>query len=449
MGKQDTMSTSDELARWRAARAKTRATPPNSPMFEKQRQQNAQASAPVVADTQAPVSDYQELLDGCTSVQVESIAASSEASRDHNIAKAVDGSASTYYSTKVDSASDAVEVQIMLGGRFNIRKIDIEWKYKPSSFQIQFSRWDGERFEWLSVVEKTMPDAGSLTQEIFIGNAGFAHSSGAVKILLRPDQQGMLGISDIQIFAQKSLIAPKRIEASSVYSKEYNGQMLCTKGVWSSGANPKDPVVLNVELAGVFHVRKMTIRWTHGGPRNFSLALAGEEADNFERYPDVSGPEPGKEPVQTVIFTDLFYGRPTGFIRIEMVGLNHNKFIGIEELQIVGDLDLEWRADRIARYEQAMAVAESPKSSKAVGRVHKAAARPVASPVVPMPKPVASPAPKPIQEAQNVTDRSMDILASKDAEIAVLREENTRLKAEAARMKTKLRDAKTIIDSIA
>lgn len=417
---------------------------------------NASAAAPVSASGVArpaapavssdlPVSDYHALLDGCTSVQIQSIAAGSEASRDHHIAKAVDGSASTYYSTKVNPSADAVEVQIMLAGRFNIRKIDIDWKYKPASFQIQFSRWDGERFEWLPVVEKTTPPDGTAPHEIMIGNAGFGFCCGAVKILLRPDQEGLLGISDITIWGQKSLIAPKRIEASSIYSKDYSGQMLCLpKGVWSSNANPKDPVALTIELAGCFHVRKLTIRWTHGGPRTFTLSTAHEEHDTFELYPEVNGPEVAKEPVQTVIFTDLFYGRSTGFLRIEMSGLQQ-KYIGIEELQIVGDLDLAWRADRIAMYEQAM-TAQSPKSS--VGKVHKAAARPVASPVVPVPKPIAA-SPAPSQEGYQGPDRSGEILASKDREIANLREENANLKAEAAKMRSKLREAKSIIDSIA
>eukprot|EP00656_Telonema_subtile_P014358 TRINITY_DN17350_c0_g1_i1.p1 TRINITY_DN17350_c0_g1~~TRINITY_DN17350_c0_g1_i1.p1 ORF type:complete len:224 (+),score=43.53 TRINITY_DN17350_c0_g1_i1:105-776(+) len=212
---------------------------------------------------------------------------------------------------------------------------------------------------------------------------------------------------------------------------------------WSSGASPKEPVLLTVELTGKFHVRKMVIRWTYGGPSQFQVLFSESgDDDSWVAYPI----EASRFPVQSIIFTKDFYGHSTGYIRIELAGLNHPKYFGVEELQILGDLDLIWRAQAVAAYDEATASLESPKSS--VGRAHKAANRPIASPVVPAPKHTPSSFSGHAEAPAGVDNVTKAALASKDAEIAALRDENARLKAEAFKLKSKLRDAKTIIDSI-
>merc|ERR1712072_572994 len=192
-------TTSDELARWRAAKA--RSSP--SPMIARRSTPVAANHTPasVAAPAAEPANDPEDamaLLEGCTSVQVESIATSSDGSRDNGVNKAVDGSASTFYTTQAEPGQP-VEIQLMLAGRYQVRKIDILWKHAPTSFSIQFSKWDGERFVWTTAADKLSPD-GTRPQEVFIGHAGFSGHTGAVKLLVRPEADGLFGISDIQIF---------------------------------------------------------------------------------------------------------------------------------------------------------------------------------------------------------------------------------------------------------
>eukprot|EP00658_Telonema_sp_P-2_P024176 TRINITY_DN19705_c0_g1_i2.p1 TRINITY_DN19705_c0_g1~~TRINITY_DN19705_c0_g1_i2.p1 ORF type:complete len:460 (-),score=108.35 TRINITY_DN19705_c0_g1_i2:359-1738(-) len=443
------MTTSHELARWRAAKAR-RSPLVNSPLIPFKR-----IVSPVKAEgsilSPEPVEDYAAQLEGCTFIQVDSVATTVEGTRENNIRKAVDGSASTYYCGHVEP-DEVVEVQLMLAGRFQVRKLDLYWKHPPDNFSVQFSRWDGDRFTWINVSENQRGPDTAERQEIFIGKAGFAHHTGTVRLLMKADPSQMVAIADIQIFGMVAPVALKRAEASSEFgakhgTKEYGAHMLCnaSSSGWHSSPNPEQPVVVHLELSGRFHVRKMVIRWSYNGPHSFRLAFSpnGRE-DSWYVYP----PEETRAPVQSVILTQDFYEHSTGVVRLELTGQNHPKYVGIAAIEILGDLDIAWRNKAIEDYERVTASPSTPRplssplsSPKSSGKHHKAPARD--------PKPVV-PVPKPLFVTTNASTESSSALSSPavGAEVVALRAENVRLRAEVSTLRDKLREAKRVIESV-
>lgn len=115
----------------------------------------------------------------------------------------------------------------------------MSWFDEGAAFQIMFSRFNGEQFEWLNVAsKKDMPSR--VEEEISIGDMGRRHITGAVRIVLRSRNDGSkyFGIRDINICGVPAAVAVHAIFANNKYSSTYAASRLLEGGYWSSKVYP-------------------------------------------------------------------------------------------------------------------------------------------------------------------------------------------------------------------
>ena len=161
-------------------------------------------------------------------VPVESAEATSQHGMDNSITKALDGNASTFYSSEPGPPMP-VEVVLLLSGRYHVRKLDFIWKFDgPRDYTVSFSRWTGEQFDWLPVASlQNRPNRRD--EEVFIGSAGYGYVTGAIKITARAlNNSEFFGIQHINVLGVPAEVVMKELTASSSYSSDYKSNNLVT-----------------------------------------------------------------------------------------------------------------------------------------------------------------------------------------------------------------------------
>lgn len=342
--------------------------------------------------------------------------------------------------------------------------LSFSWEHGgPKEYQIAFSRFNGDQFEWKTVSsKKNMPHR--IDEEVTIGDVGSGLITGAVRLVLTQlGEYKQYGLRSCFIMGVPAAVAIQSILASSNYSGAYSASKLLEGGVWSSKAEAKLPVSIEFKLSGRYHVRKLHYHWKSDGPVDFDTHFS-EDGELWYRVDTKQGLPPRQH--EAVIIGDPGYHRSTGFIKLELFSLQPgHKYFGLEEVGIQGDLDLAWRTEAMSRLEENLG---SPSSRVPQGDSQSSplAVTPARMSVAPSPRHSSPqrvrelPPPSPVyrnspmkmsafgtESAAPFTGGNAAATASisfassaaslKDAEIARLRDENTRLKAEMSDLKAK------------
>jgi len=292
-----------------------------------------------------------------------------------------------------------------------------------------------------------------MKEELPIGELGFSHVTGAVRIVCRSLIHGKkhFGIRDCTILGAPAEIAIERAVSSSNYSGTYAANKLVEGGYWSSKSEAKLPVTVEFKLSGRYHIKKLHFLWRDEGPCDYDTFFS-EDGEGWYRVDTKQGLGPREQ--EAVIIGDPGYKKSTQYLKIDLYTVQPGmKYFGLDSVSFKGDLDLDWRRDAMSALEenlQALSPQQKQAHATAFNRPSEyASPSPKPSPKTtkssitssslrPTNMPTSSPTPvKFSQSPKPGVDPRLSAVASikvQDVEIDHLRDENERLKAELASM---------------
>jgi len=125
------------------------------------------------------------------------------------------------------------------------------------------------------------------------------------------------------------------VKASSTYFSGLNAAPKCVDGrsdtFYCSAAHPELPVVLNLMLAGHYHVHRIGFAWKYDGASSYEvLATAtGNEWTTLVKRSNL-----GKRVEEEVEVSERGRQVPVQQLRLVLLQKNHAKYVGLQEIRI-------------------------------------------------------------------------------------------------------------------